>query len=802
MKVPLSWLREYVDFDLPAAELADRLSLSGTEVEGFATVGGEYDRVVAAEILSVAPHPNANTLFICRVDDGQSQRQVVCGAPNTARGLKVPLAQPGAKLPNGMTVESARIRGQASEGMLCAEDELGLSDNHAGLMVLGAQVKPGTPFAEIAGPPETILDLEITPNRPDCLSIIGIAREVAALLGAAVRLPGAELPEHGPPVAEATRVDIQDPERCPRYTARVLADIRIGASPQWMQRRLTHCGLRPINNIVDITNYVLLECGHPLHAFDRDLLAEGRIVVRRAAPGEQMATLDGISRAISPEMLVIADAARPVALAGIMGGAGSEIRPETHTVLLESAYFAPVPIRKTSKQLGLATEASYRFERGTDIGQVEWASRRAAALMVAHAGAVACAGVVDVFPGGRPARRVGCRHARARALLGLEISDSDIGDIFRRLGCAVVETTASRTTVEIPTFRVDLEREADLIEEVARIHGLDRIPVHPPHGRLVPNATDAPVRAAFAARNVLVGLGLAECMNYSFVSERLLDLFDRTAQAARIALPNPISADHSLLRNSLIPQVVETLGRNRARQAQEAAVFEMGRVFFKDASGKLGEEERVAAGLMGPVGRLPLEKKRPVTDEEIFAWARGILEHLCTASQRRDVALRQTSTPWCEPGCAAAVMIDGADRGVIGLVSKPIRDEWRLLGPVAVFEIRTTPLLEHAFDACRLTPVAAYPAVTRDMALIVDIGVRHEQIRQIIAENAPPELETVELFDIFAGKSTAPGRKSLAYSCRYRSQDRTLTDEEVNCYHMAVKKAIKDRLDVDIREGL
>lgn len=800
MRVPLSWLKEYVEFDATPEELAARLTLSGTEVEGIETIGAGYDGVCVAEILAVEPHPDADNLSICRVNSGTGELRVVCGAPNARVGLKVPLAQVGAELPNGMTIKPVKIRGVASEGMLCAEDELGIPKEHAGLMELDNGLTAGAPFSDVMGPPETVLNIEITPNRPDCLSIIGIAREVAALFETTLRWPSIELPETDPAVQEHTRVDLQDPAGCPRYTARVLDGIRIGPAPRWIQQRLTHAGLRPINNVVDITNYVMLECGQPLHAFDKSLLGEGRIVVRRATQGEPLATLDGVNRPLTPDMLVIADADRAVALAGVMGGAGSEIIDDTRTVLLESAFFEPRLIRKTAKQLGLMTESSYRFERGVDIGRVEWASRRAAALMVAHAGATAAQGVIDAFPTPPPPMHVTCRHERTRALLGVEVTNAEITAIFSRLQLDVGKETATGCTVTIPTFRVDLEREVDLIEEVARIHGLEKIPVLPPHGRLVPDATDDPTRAAIACKSVLAGLGLSEIYNYSFVSAGLLDIFELDSPATRIVLPNPVSMEHGLLRNTLLPQMVETLGHIHAHQQDEAALFETGRVFFmKD--GEPAEEERLAIGLMGPVGRPATEKRHGLTGQQMFAWLRGILEGLAHTLALRNLRLEQADLPCAEPGHAAAVMLGERRCGTMALIRQTIRERWRILEPVAVLELDMQPILTHVFDVPKMKAITPYPAIVRDMALLVDRTVPQERIRQHILTHAPPELESVELFDMFAGKGVPEDKKSLAYSIRYRAADRTLTDHAVNAYHTGIKEALRIGLGAEIREG-
>ncbi|MDP6491746.1 MAG: phenylalanine--tRNA ligase subunit beta, partial [Kiritimatiellia bacterium] len=412
MKLPLSWLREYVDVDASAEEIAEKLTFSGTEVEGIEHVGAGCESIIVGEVLAWEKHPKADRLRLCRVSDGSNELPVVCGADNFDAGDKVALAPVGATLPDGMTIKEAKLRGEVSQGMLCAEDELGLSADHAGIMILPADAAAGTPLLDVMGGVETVLELEVTWNRPDCLCVIGMAREVAALYGLDLKIPEPALEETGKPVEEWTRVEVQDAADCPRYTARVLTDAELKPSPMWMRRRLACCGVRPINNVVDITNYVMLECGHPLHAFDFAMLKESRIVVRRAAEGEQMATLDDEERRLTPEMLVIADAERPVAVAGIMGGAGSEISDATQTVLLESATFDPALTHRTSVALGLSTESSHRFERTVDRATVEWASRRAAALMGEHCGATLAAGVIDVCGEAAGQAPIVCRLGR------------------------------------------------------------------------------------------------------------------------------------------------------------------------------------------------------------------------------------------------------------------------------------------------------------------------------------------------------------------------------------------------------
>ncbi len=811
MKLPLSWLKDYVDVDLAPKELASLLTFSGTEVEGIRTIGGDFTGIVVGEILTCERHPNADRLTVCQVNSGTETLTVVCGAPNAAAGLKVPLAVIGVTLPNGLKIKKAKVRGVESFGMMCAADELGLSEDHSGLMVLPADTRVGTPFTEIAGPPETVLELEVTPNRPDCLSMIGMAREVATLLGKPLRIPAPVVKEESRSVESLASVALEDPAGCPRYTARVLSGITIAPSPSWMQRRLAAAGIRPINNVVDVTNYVMLECGQPLHAFDYELLDGHRIVVRRAKPGETMSTLDSAAREINPEMLMIADGRRPVAVAGVMGGAGSEIRDVTKTVLLESAYFKPSDIRKTSKKLGLSTDSSYRFERGVDVENIEWASRRAAQLMVEMGGGVAAKGCIDVFPS-KPARgQVTLRFDRARDLLGIAITNDQVVSIFKALGLGIVSRDAACCVAEIPAYRVDLLQEADLIEEIARIHGLDKIPSPSPVAKIVPGAEDRATRALLAFRGNLVGLGLSEIMNYSFLSEKLLDLVGFGEAAKRVVLPNPISADHTVLRDSFIPQMIETLGKNRARQAREAALFELGRVFCKDEAGRNAEVDRVCVGLMGPVGRPGMLKSQPVKDEEMFQWIKGILESLLAAQHvpsivsgglsRPDVTLSMMPSPCFEEGRAVRIRIAGADCGVMGLVGDRVRAEWRLTDPVAVLELDLAPLLANALRIPVSRAIGTFPCVDRDVAMVVEDGVSHEAIVATMWKAAPPELVDIRLFDIYRGENLGKGRKSVAYSLTYRSMEKTLTDEVANAFHDKVKAALKTELAAEFRES-
>jgi phenylalanyl-tRNA synthetase beta chain len=561
------------------------------------------------------------------------------------------------------------------------------------------------------------------------------------------------------------------------------------------------CGVRPINNVVDVTNYVMLECGHPLHAFDYRLLSGERVIVRRALPEEKMATLDGVERVLSDEMTVIADAEKVLAVAGVMGGAGSEIHDDTATVLLEAAAFDPRRTHRTSVALGLSTESSHRFERGVNVETVSWASDRAAALMCELAGGEVSAGVVDVWPKRCKRPLVTLDVERMHRLLGYELGLERSVEILESLMIPVVGREGSVLTVEIPAFRLDLEREADLIEEVVRMYGFQHVPANVPQATIVPRADDSLVRALFECRRRLVDMGLLESINYSFVPAGLLDKFDKSRAERRVVLPNPVSADQGVMRNSLVPQMVECLGRNHSRQVTDAALFEIGKVFRKDAWGKIGEDTRVCIGVMGKVGRGALEKRKGIEGEEVFLWAKGIIESLAASLRLQGLCIRPEDHVFCGRGESAEIVLNEKRVGFVGLLRDDLRHKYRMSEPVAVAEFRLEPFLANVFTTPVFAPIAQYPAISRDMAVVVDRGVQHGDILKIIDKVSPPELTGVELFDIFSGGEMKQGKKSMAYSLTYRSFERTLTDEDANGYHERIKDALKGELGVEIREG-
>jgi phenylalanyl-tRNA synthetase beta chain len=685
--------------------------------------------------------------------------------------------------------------------MICAQDELGLGQDHSGIIVLDPSAVPGTPFRELAGPPEDILEVEVTPNRPDCLGLIGVAREISALNQVPYTRPPIDYTEDNRDASSLTSVEVEDSSGCYRYIARLIEGVEIKPSPDWMQSRLAHAGIRPINNVVDITNYVLLECGQPLHAFDQSLLDEGRIVVRRARDGEKMVTLDDVERELDSSMLVIADASKPVAVAGVMGGAGSEIHEGTTSILLEAAAFDATTIRQTARKLGLSSESSYRFERGVDPNLPEWASRRAVQLILELAGGTAVGGKVEVCREDMTFPQIRCRFDKVARTIGVEISPDDIMAIFNGLELTVVEQDAEACLVQVPSFRVDLSREADLVEEVARVYGLDRIPAPSPKARLVQGADDQATRSLIRLRAMLNGLGLSEVMHYSFLSDKLVDLFGQDNLDQRVRLPHPISADHTLLRPSLLPQLSETLGRNRSRQIEKAAFFEIGRTFLLGEGNDVCEQDRLAVGLMGKIGQHGYGQSAEVSDEQMYLWIKGIFEALARACKLDNVSVRACDHAAYESGRAVELLAGGDVIGHLGLLKESIRSKWRLSDPVGLMELSVARLISLMNGVPSYKEVPVYPSVQRDFAILVSEEVSHADVTAVLKKLAPAELTRVELFDIFRSDKLKAGHKSMAYALTYQSSKETLTDEKANELHNALKAGLVKALDADLRDG-
>ena len=795
MKVPFSWLNELVELDQDINTLSDQLTFIGLEVESVETLGSEFDGVVAGVVTHVQQHPNADKLKLCLVAYGESeQMRVVCGAPNVMVGGVYPFAPVGTELPGGFTIKKAKIRGEESMGMLCAKDELGLGEDHSGLLELGSDVVAGTPFVEIWGAPETVIELEITPNRPDCLSMIGIAREIAALTNKPINLPKKTVSNTND---SSMSVNVCDAEDTPRYTLRVIDGVEIGPSPQWMQKRLEAVGIRPINNVVDITNYVMLETGHPLHAFDQGSINGNEISVRRAFPNEKIQTLDGVDRSLDDSMLVIADSEKSIALAGVMGGANSEVKADTTSIILEVACFNATSIRATAKKLGLHSESSYRFQRGVCANSVSDASDWAVMLLMEFAGAKTSSSMIDNYENPQDEKIISVDWERIAQRIGAPVSDEEIKSILIKLGMEVIEAEGEAKVIP-PPYRLDLDREIDLVEEVARIYGMERIPENIPQAKVVDGCNDSRFNSLRSLRNNLQGLGVSEIMNYTLVSDNLLDRFDEGNKSLREKLPHPISEDQSVLRTSLIPQMVESLGRNYSRQINEACFYELGRVFNRE-NNNLIQSERVSFGMMGPVGRRQLNKRRPLEAEEMFIWMKGLIEVLLNKQNLNDLIFKDLDNSYYEDGQALSVYHKDSCIGSFGLIKKSILELWKVNTSVAVGELELDALLSVVGQYSSVNEVPVYPSISRDLALIVDQGVTNDSVINIVAKLQPKNLESLELFDVYTGKGVDKGKKSVAYSFTYRSANQTLTDKKVNKVHQQVIDTLCKELVAEVR---
>ncbi|MFW6414200.1 MAG: phenylalanine--tRNA ligase subunit beta [Verrucomicrobiota bacterium] len=803
MKTSLNWLQNYIEIDCSAEELAERLTMAGLEVEEIVAAGKIPEGVVAAEIRGRDKHPNADRLSVCEVDAGTGETlQVVCGAPNCEPGTKVPLATVGTVLAEDFKVKKAKLRGVESYGMLCSANELGVSDDQSGLMELPADVKPGTPLQELIEE-DTVIDWEITPNRPDWLSHIGIAREFAAVADKRLLL---RLPELSDTIRKSNEtedetrasVEVEESELCPRYVARLIEDVKIKPSPDWMQKALSAVGIRPINNVVDITNYVLMECGQPLHAFDYDKVADHRLIVRRAGEKEKMTTLDGASHELHEEDLVIADPDKPLALAGIMGGQTSEIGEDTTTVLLESAAFDPATVRSTSRRLGLTSESSYRFERGVDVEMVKFASDRAADLLIELADGKVKFNAIDVYARPYHPPEVSCRLAKCNTLLGVELTTEELADIFERLGLAITDQAETEITVAVPPYRSDLTREADLIEEVARIYGLNKIPFLPAKA-----STVAPFKAdQFAplqeTRREMLGLGLTESMNYSLLSVAKATAYTGVSEEELVKLLNPISAASACMRPSLLPSLINTVANNIASGNYDLAMFEIGRVFRKSAD---FPEERYQLGLLFTGRKHPERFGKEQAEEYDFFDLKGCLEGWFDYKRIGNTVWRVAEIEGFVNGQTAEVVSEtGVRLAACGKVAPDMVEGIRLMSPLYLGLVELDQVFNVGSEERKFTPLPQYPATRRDISLVASPSIEHRQIVEVIEQAREPWLVDVSLSDVYEDEETlGAGRRSLTYTLTYRNDERTLKDEEVNEVHEKTRKRLQDNLSVTLR---
>ncbi|ADL11945.1 phenylalanine--tRNA ligase subunit beta [Acetohalobium arabaticum] len=799
MKVSYNWLQDYIDFDYTPEELASKLTMAGLEVDGIEYQAEGLEDIIIGEILEVNDHENADKLSLCLVDLGDIKEEIVCGAPNVEVGAKSPVAPVGTKLPTGMEIKEAEIRGVKSRGMLCSSDELGLQEERAdGIMILDSGLEVGSNFTEALGLDDVIFELDLTPNYADCLSMIGVAREVAVMTGNELQLPEAEIAEKGPEVTELTSIQVEDEELCPRYTARVIKDVEVKESPLWLQQRLKAVGIRPINNIVDITNYVLMEFGQPLHAFDYDVLTENRIVVRRAEDGEKMVTLDEEERELDDDMLVIADAKEPVCIAGVMGGSDSEVTEETTDVLLEAANFSPASIRQTAKKLGLHSESSHRFERGVDINGTDLASRRAVELILDLAGGEVAQGAIDKYPDPVKPLELELKVERVNNLLGTELTKEQIIEILVKLEFEVIDQ-GSKLKVKVPTFRGDVSRGADLIEEIARIYGYNEVEATISSGSILQGKRTQQQSIKKKTLDTLTGLGLYEVSTFSFTSQQVFDRINLPADSKlreTVKLANPLSSEHEILRTTLIPNLLEVLAENINQNIEEVEIFELGRVFTPQEEKELPKERELLSGAL-------MQKEEEDIwnlDAANFFTLKGKLEEYFAALNITDYEFISSQAATFHPGRTAEIRIGEKKAGIIGELHPDIVEEYELVPRTVLFELKFEVIVEAASDEVVYTELPKYPASTRDIALVVDQKVTANEIEEIIRKVAGELLEKIELFDLYQGEQLKAGTKSLAYSLTYRAVDRTLTDNEVNKLQSEIESELNQEVGAEIRQ--
>lgn len=809
MKASLNWIKEFIDLDVPSQEVADRLSMAGLEVEAAQTVGDDWEGVVTAVLLEVRKHPHADRLTLCEVRSGTETVQVVCGAKNHKAGDIVALAKPGTKLPGGLTIQVSEIRKVKSFGMLCSEKELGLAEAGEGILILPSDTPEGRPLREVLPPKDTILEVNVTPNRGDCLSMQGLAREVAAIYRLPLEISKAPIPAKNASRAPSVEVILQAQEACPRYSCRVIAGVKVGPSPLWMQRRLTACGLRPINNIVDATNYAMLETGQPLHAFDWKQIRGGKIVIRTAEKGERFKTLDGQERKLAASDLVIADESRILALAGVMGGEDSGVSESTVNLLLESAHFHPLTVRKTAKRLGMQTDSSYRFERGVDPNGCATVLHRLTQLIVETAGAEAVGEIIDVYPRVLPPTAVTLRPARIQRVLGMDVAESEASDALQSLGLKVDSRGTPEWKVEVPTFRTDLKREIDLIEEVARICGYQRIPFSYPRLSLeqVPLKEEGRMEESNRLRRLLADWGFTEILNYSFTSPVLLKKFGMEFAPEQV-LENPLSEALSVLRPSLVPQMAETIRNNLNQGNKNLRLFEIRPVYRYQAEGTPHylEEWRLSLGLSG--------RRRPVhfleKSEEIdFLDVKGFIEGLGKDLGEWRVAVSAPLRPFLHPKRQVELFwkTRGTGKeparerlaGFFGEIHPRLLLEWDIPTPVAVGEIILDFFLTESKNSIQFKKISPYPGISRDLNLLVDESIPQGEIYRIIREQGGPWVRKIEFFDLYRQAPVPEGKKALTYRIEYGTEERTLTDEEVNAAREEVLKILKQEVGAYLR---
>ena len=806
MKVSLSWLSDYIDIQMNADDLADALTMAGLEVDSVTDRYAYLDSVLVGRIAEVTPHPNADKLTICKVETGDRTHMVVCGAPNVTEGMLAPLALPGTILPDGTRLERSVIRGEESHGMLCSDLELGLGIDGGGIWSLDPSLQVGSRLAEALSLADTVFELDLTPNRPDCLSVIGVAREIAAIQNTALKYPDYDLDDKKDAISKVTSVTIENPEHCPRYTARLVENIVVKPSPLWLQDRLLSVGLRPINNIVDITNFVMLETGQPLHAFDFDQLAENRIVVKTAAEGDKFATLDQKERTLNDQMLMICDGEKQVGIGGVMGGLNSEIEDTSTRTLIEGAHFNPMSIRKTSKTLGLSTDASHRFERGVDPEGTVRAVNRAAALMVELGEGTLVDGIIDEYPLPQNVNRVTLSAAQTHRLLGIRPDAGEIKKLLESIEFEIENMTSENGDEQLvvvpPSYRMDISRPEDLMEEVARLAGYNNIPTTfpamPAEGR--PQNRNLVLRNRL--KNLMTGFGFSEAITYSFVAESSCDRLKIKLDDERrnfIHILNPLSEDQAVMRTSLAIGLIETAVGNIARQIKNLKIFEIGKIFIKTASQELPREPEYLAALWTGARHGASWHGREINCD--FYDIKGVAEGLIKTLELENISFTAMPAGDCEftrPGYTAAIKIGDTTAGLVGEIDPQIRENFDLKQPAYILELDLEKIYPVIPDTKSYRPIPRFPAIYRDITIIVDRNIETRTVLDT-AENMHEALvESFYLFDVFEGDPIAAGKKSVSFRVTYRSSDKTLEDDDVNELHKSITAHLLKAFDADL----
>ncbi len=778
MLISLNWLKDYIDLDVGVDELCEKMTMLGLEIEAVNRPSSEFQGIKVGAILSIEPHPDADKLVVCKTDVGEeTPLQIVCGAKNMKPGDLVATATVGGSLPGGFKIGKRKMRGVESHGMMCSARELGLGDDHGGLLIMDPGAKVGEDALGALGLDDVILEIEVTPNRGDWASMVGVARELAAAYGTSFRMPEVTLNESGKTASDVSSVTLENPELCPRYVGRVLTNVTVGPSPTWMVQRLTAAGQRPINNIVDITNYVLMETGQPLHAFDFDKLGGNRIVVRTARDGEKIKTIDQTEHTLTSERLVIADAEVPVAIAGVMGGFDSEVGEDTTSVFVESACFEPRSIRQTSRALNTITEASQRFQRGADLEMAVYAANRVCQLIQEIAGGEVAPGILDEYPAPAEQKSVSLTYERAYRLLGTRVDPGEQRSILASLGFELSEETAEGCTALVPSWRHDVSLDVDLIEEIARLHGYDSIEARIPSVRRTEETLSPAYTKERSLRAYLRGIGLTETMNWTFGTREELGMAKLDALVEKaVRLENPLSENHEVMRASLIPIMLNTLSKNLRKGSNNLRLYEMGPVYFEaeEASSLPDQQIRLVVAFTGRAAAAHWgEEPRDVDLFDLKGCLEGVLSHMGS-----NFAFKPDDVDWCEGGQALRRSVRKKMVGVLGLVHPAVLTAFEIEQPVFLAELNLDSLFNARHSASTFEEIPAFPPSLRDMAVVVDDSIQAGDVLATAARTGGKLLKSIDLFDIFTGKQVPDGKKSIALSLVFQSNERTLTDKD------------------------